>query len=178
MKGRPQNPTEYKLNALPIQFPLGQTPQTPRATPEPSDRGEVRPRGNGSRKKQRSNSTVVKIYSFCNSYKNIGPWEHNAGALPRALGGPEHVRAWSLNFLCSGQWASACGKQDGVAGDGSGPQPLAQAPPEPFLRTPQPPELWSLSLPSCPRKLFFRALALLSAWGRGGRWKPPVLQMC
>ena len=72
-------------------------------------RREVWRRGNCSTKKQWSNPTVVKIYSFCKSYENIGPWEHNAGALPRALEGPEHVRAWSLNFLCSGERASACG---------------------------------------------------------------------
>lgn len=158
-------------------FPLVRPPDA-QATPEPSDRGEVSLRGNGSREKQRSNPTVVKLYSFCKPYKNTGPWEHNAGALPRALEGPEHVRAWSLNFLCSGQWASACGRQDGVGGGGSGPQPPARAPPEPFLRTPQPPALWSLSLPSCPGKLFFGAPVVFSVWGRGGRWQAPVPQMC
>ena len=94
-----------------------------------------------------------------------GPWK-------------EHVRAWCLNFLCSGQWASACGRQDGMGGGGLGPQPPAQVPPEPFLRTPQPPALWSLSLPSCPWKLFLSAPGLFSGWGRGGRWTTPVLQMC
>ena len=75
-----------------------------------------------------------------------GPWK-------------EHVRAWCLNFLCSGQWASACGRQDGVGGGGLGPQPPAQAPPEPFLRTPQPPALWC----TC---------------GAGAKWCTHVVALC
>ena len=148
----------------------------PRATPEPSDQGEVRPRGNGSRKKQRSNPTVVKIYSFCKSYKNIGPWEHNAGALPRALEGAREGLELELPLL----WAvGLCLWQ---AGWGGGWWLRASATCSSSTRAF--PENATTSsalesfLPSCPRKLFLSAPGLFSGWGRGGRWTTPVLQMC
>lgn len=135
-----ETPLRMSLSVRPIQFPLSPDPQTPR--PHQSHlTGRSEPlRGNGSRKKQRSTRQWLNSIPFANLTKTQDPGNTMLGLFPGPWKGPEHVRAWSLNFLCSGQWASACGRQDGVGGGGSGPQPPARAPWKAFpQRTPQPP---------------------------------------
>lgn len=99
-----------------VSFPWVGSPRCPRPLQGHLTRQEVWWRESCSAKKQ--HPIVVQICSFQKFYKNTGPWEHNAGALPRALEGPEQLRglAFELPLL----WR-ACGGLRG-AGQEAGEQ--------------------------------------------------------
>lgn len=102
--------TKGKLNVFPIQLPyVG--PFTLHSPPGPSDQRRSLMEGSWYRQKQCRTPAVAKIYSLYKSYKNTGPWKHNAGALPKILKGQGMYMALELGLplLLVCVWASLPG---------------------------------------------------------------------
>lgn len=98
--------TKYKLNAFPIQLPLGRIPQMP--TPGPNDQRRGTTERNSSGRNSHQTQLWLKYIPLANLAKTQDHGITMLGFFPRPQKGQSNWGAMSLNFLCSREWASAC----------------------------------------------------------------------